>query len=179
MGRLDDAAREVQRALELDPLSVNINAEVGRTLLYQRRYDAAIEQELKTLELDPAFALAHELLAMAYLQTGRYTEALAESRKTLFGTVTGRAYLKSGDVANARKAAASLEELSKTRYISAHRIALAYTGLDDKEKAFRWLEKAYEERSLRPDFMRVDPWFDNLRSDSRFADLMARAGLRQ
>jgi serine/threonine-protein kinase len=178
MGRLDDALREVQRALELDPLSLNINAEVGRTLLYQRRYDAAIEQELKTLELDPAFALAHELLAMAYLQTGRYREALAESRKTLYGTVTGRAYLKSGDVVNARRAAASLKELSKTRYVSAHRIALAYIGLEDKEEAFRWLEKAYEERSLRPDFMRVDPWYDVLRSDSRFADLMSRAGLR-
>ena len=178
MGRLDDALREVQRALELDPLSVNINAEVGRTLLYQRRYEAAIEQELKTLELDPAFALAHELLAMAYLQSGRYTEALAESRKTLYGTVTGRAYLKSGDVANARRAAASLKELSKTRYVSAHRIALAYIGLEEKEEAFRWLEKAYEERSLRPDFMRVDPWYDSLRSDGRFADLMSRAGLR-
>jgi serine/threonine protein kinase/tetratricopeptide (TPR) repeat protein len=178
MGRLDDAEREVRRALELDPLSVNINAEVGRTLLYQRRWDAAIEQERKTLELDPTFGLAHELLAMAYLQTGRYAEALGESRKTMFGTVTGRAYLRSGDMANARRTVASLKELSKTRYVAAHRIALAYIGIEDREEAFRWLERAYEERSLRPDFMRVDPWYDDLRSDSRFADLMRRAGLR-
>jgi serine/threonine protein kinase/tetratricopeptide (TPR) repeat protein len=178
MGRLDEAAREVQRALELDPLSVNINAELGRMYLYQRRYDAAIEQELKTLELDASFSLAHELLAIAYLQTGRYAEALAESQKTTYGTVSARAYLKAGDVANARKAAESLKELSKTRYVAAHRIALAYIGLEEKEEAFRWLEKAYEERSLRPDFMRVDPWYDGLRSDSRFADLMRRAGLR-
>jgi eukaryotic-like serine/threonine-protein kinase len=177
MGRLDDAAREMKRAVELDPLSLNINAEMGRTLIYQRQYDAAIEQEHKTLELDPSFSLAHEMLAIAYLQNSRYAEALAEAQKTAPGAVIARAYLKSGDVTNARKVAVELKQLSKTRYVSAYRIAQVYIGLEDKEQAFQWLERAYNERSLRPDFMKVDPWFDNLRSDSRFQSLMHRAGL--
>jgi eukaryotic-like serine/threonine-protein kinase len=178
MGRLDDAAREMKRAVELDPLSLNINAEMGRTLIYQRQYDAAIEQEHKTLELDPSFSLAHEMLAIAYLQNSRYAEALAEAQKTAPGAVIARAYLKSGDVTNARKVAVELKQLSNTRYVSAYRIAQVYIGLEDKEQAFQWLERAYNERSLRPDFMKVDPWFDNLRSDSRFQSLMHRAGLQ-
>ena len=178
MGRLDDAAREMRRAVDLDPLSLNINAEMGRTLIYQRQYDAAIEQELKTLELDPAFSLAHDMLAIAYLQKGRYAEALVEARQSAHGTAIARAYLKSGDVVNARKVVAELKELANTRYVSAQRIAYEYAGIDDKEQAFQWLERAYDERSLRPDFMKVDPWYDDLRSDSRFQNLMRRAGLR-
>jgi hypothetical protein len=72
-----------------------------------------------------------------------------------------------------------LKELSNKQYVSAQRMAQAYVGLDDKERAFKWLEKAYEEHSMRPDFMRVDPTYDNLRSDPRFRDLMSRTGVQQ
>lgn len=58
-----------------------------------------------------------------------------------------------------------------------YRIAVTYTGLEDKEQAFEWLERTLEERTLRADFMKVDPWFDNLRGDRRVAILMRRAGL--
>jgi len=177
MGRLDDAAREMRRAVELDPLSVNISAEMGRTLVYQRQFAAAIEQERKALELDPAFALAHEWLGMAYLYTARYAEALAEGQASANPPVVARAYFKTGDMANARKTVTSLKELSKSRFVSAYRVAQTYTGLEDKEQAFEWLERAFEERTLRADFMKVDPWFDNLRGDPRFASLMRRAGL--
>lgn len=54
---------------------------------------------------------------------------------------------------------------------------MTYTGLEDKEQAFEWLERTFEERTLRADFMKVDPWFDNLRGDRRVASLMRRAGL--
>ena len=177
MGRLDDATREMRRAVELDPLSVNISAEMGRTLIYQRQFAAAIEQERKALELDPVFALAHEMLGQAYLYTARYAEALAEGQTAASPHVVARAYFKSGDMANARKTVTSLKELSKSRFVSAYRIAQTYTGLEDKEQAFEWLERAFEERTLRADFMKVDPWFDSLRGDRRFASLMRRAGL--
>ncbi|HEV8131088.1 MAG TPA: protein kinase [Acidobacteriota bacterium] len=177
MGRLDDAALEMKRAVELDPLSLNINAEMGRALLYQHQYDRAIEQELKTLEMDPNFGVAHALLARAYLQEGRYADAIAEAQKVANSFVLARANLKLGNAGKAQKVVQDLKDLSKRRYVSAHDMALAYIGLDDKERAFEWLEKAYEDRSLRPDYMRVDPVYDNLRSDPRFQDLMRRAGL--
>ncbi len=91
--------------------------------------------------------------------------------------VLARAYLKSGNLGKAQKVVQDLKDLSKRRYLSAYEMALVYIGLDDKERAFEWLQKAYEERSLRPDLMRVDPAFDNLRSDPRFQDLMRRVGL--
>ena len=176
-GNLDEAARKMKRAVELDPLSLNINAEMGRVLLYQRQYDAAIEQELKTLQMDPNFGVARQILAMAYLQKGRYAQAL--ELISGFGFVRARAHLKLGNKPMARKVAADLEALAKTRYISANAIANAYIGLDDRERSFEWLEKAFQDRSMRPDFMRVDPSYDDLRSDPRFRDLLRRAGLPQ
>jgi len=149
---------------------------MGRLLLYQRQYDAAIEQELKTLQMDPNFGVARQLLAMAYLQKGRYAEALETSSQSF---VMARAYLKLGNRPMAQKVAADLEARSKTRYVSANAIANAYIGLDDRERAFEWLEKAFQDRSMRPDFMRVDPAYDNLRSDPRFRNLLGRARLPQ
>ena len=112
------------------------------------------------------------------LYTSRYPEALAEGQISPSPPVVARAYLKSGDIDNAKKTVASLRELSKSRFVSAYRIALAYTALDDNEQAFEWLERAFEDRSMRADFMKVDPWFDNLRGDRRFASLMHRGGLQ-
>jgi eukaryotic-like serine/threonine-protein kinase len=182
MGNLDEAARKMKRAVELDPLSLNINAEMGRVLLYQGQYDAAIEQELKTLQMDPTFGVARQLLAMAYLQKGRYAEALETSAARETGRlsfVMARAHVKLGNKPMAQKIAAELVARSKTRYVAANAIANAYMGLDDRERAFEWLEKAFQDRSMRPDFMRVDPTYDDLRSDPRFRDLLRRAGLPQ
>ena len=69
-----------------------------------------------------------------------------------------------------------LRAASKTTYVSAYALALLYVGLDERERAFEWLEKAFHERTMRPDFMRVDPFFDDLRSDPRFQNLLRRAG---
>jgi serine/threonine-protein kinase len=185
MGHLDDGLREHKRALELDPLSLIANAGVGQVLIFQRQYDRAIEQERKTLDLDPNFGPAHVSLARAYLQKSRYADAISEVQKApsdlggLFGRslVLARAYLKSGNIKEAGKVVEDLKDFSKRRYVSAYEMALAYIGLDDKERAFEWLEKAYEERSLNAIFMRVDPAFDNLRSDPRYTDLLRRLGL--
>ena len=177
--RMDDAAREMRRAIELDPLSVNINAELGRLFLYQRQYDAAIEQERKTLQMDPDFGVARQLLAVALIQKGRYAEALevAERESSRSGFVVARAHLKLGHKAAAQKVVSDFLALSKTRLVSAQRIALVYIGIEDTERAFEWLEKAFAERSMRPDFMPYDPVYDSLRSDPRFQDLLRRAGL--
>ena len=174
MGRLDDALREMKRAVELDPLSLNINAELGRTLIYKGQYDAAIEQERKTLEMDPNFGVARSLLALAYLEKGQYAEAIAKAPE---GSTLVRAYLKSGNREKAQKIVVDLKEESKRRYVSAVVLADAYVGLEDTERAIEWLQKAYDERSMRPDFMKVAPIYNNLRSDPRFQELIRRAGL--
>jgi serine/threonine protein kinase/Tfp pilus assembly protein PilF len=151
MGRLDDGAREIKRALELDPLSLIINVELGRVLLYQGQYDRAIEQERKTLEMDPNFGPAHVFLGRAYLQKARYADAITEAQKAPsgLGEVGGpfrpspvliRAYLKSGNTGKAQKVVQGLKDLSKTRYFSAFDMALAYIGLDNKERALEWLQ---------------------------------------
>jgi serine/threonine-protein kinase len=181
MGDLAGAAKKMERALELDPLSVNMNAEMGRNLLYRRQYDAAIEQERNALRLEPTFSLARDLLVIAYMQQGRYAEAVAEVQKSNERRVTPyavRAYFRSGDPARARQALADIKGLAATGYVAANGLALAHLGVGDKEEAFRWLERAYADRSLRPDFMKVDPSYDDLRGDRRFQDLMRRTGLQ-
>jgi serine/threonine protein kinase/tetratricopeptide (TPR) repeat protein len=185
MGRPDDSVREMKRAQELDPLSLIINANLGRAFLYQRQYDRAKEQERKTLDMDPNFGVAHVLLGRVYLQEVRYADAITETQKAPSDVgrpdgrslILARAYLKLGNRGKAQKVVQDLKDLSKRRYIPAYEMALAYTGLDDKERAFEWLQRAYEERSLRPDLMRIDPIYDNLRSDPRYQDLMRRVGL--
>ena len=183
MGDLDEAARKMKRAVDLEPLSLNMNAEMGRVLLYQRQYDAAIEQERKTLQMDPNFDIARQLLAMAYLHKGRFAEALETSSHVVatnrHGFVMARAHVRLGNRPLAQKVASDMEALGRSRYVPANVIANAYIGLDDRERAFEWLEKAFQDRSLRPDFMRVDPVYDDLRADPRFRDLLRRAGLPQ
>jgi serine/threonine-protein kinase len=177
--RIDDAARQMKRAIELDPLSVNISAELGRLFLYQRHYDEAIEQERKTLQMDPEFGVARGLLAVALLQKGRYAEALEVSQRgSAFSPfVMARAHLRMGNKAAAEKVVSDVLAFSKTRQLPAYRIALAYMGIENTERAFEWLEKAFVDRSMRPDFMPYDPMYDGLRSDPRFQDLLRRAGL--
>ena len=179
--RMDEAAREMKRAIELDPLSVNINAELGRLFLYQRQYDAAVEQERKTLQMDPNFGVARQLLGSALIQQGKYAEAIEAGigTSTVYGFVQARAQLKLGNRQAAQKMAADMLALAKTRHVTPYRIALVYIGLEDTDRAFEWLEKAFADRSMRPDFMPYDPIYDGLRADPRFADLLRRAGLPQ
>jgi TolB-like protein/predicted Ser/Thr protein kinase len=178
MGKLEDAAQKVKRAVELDPLSLNTNAELGRNFLYLRQYDAAIEQERKALEIDRTFNLAHELLGTAYLYEGRYAEALTEAKQSSRPPLMAIVYFASGDVDKARRVVLDLTGVQGSQYQSPYQLAYAYLGIDDREQAFKWLEAAYLDRSLRPDFMKVDPWFDRVRSDDRFRSLMRRAGLQ-
>jgi serine/threonine protein kinase/Tfp pilus assembly protein PilF len=182
MGRHDEAIAEQRRAQELDPLSVVISASVGWLLYYARRFDEAIEQSRKTLEMDPNFALAHLWLGWAYEQTGRYKEASEEAKKavTLSGgspyyrASLGHAYAQSGMKVEAEKILEELNEVPQRMYVSPYFLAEIYTGLGENEEAFRWLERAYEERANLLVFLKVEPKVDPLRSDPRFQDLLRR-----
>jgi TolB-like protein/DNA-binding winged helix-turn-helix (wHTH) protein/TolA-binding protein len=188
-GRFREADAEKKRALELEPLSLVINFEVGLASYFSRNYNQAIDQFQKTLELDSNFPPPHTFLAAAYEQKGMLKEATTAFQKAI--TITqgpartqataglGYVYAVSGRKAEARKILAELQSLSEHRYVPATDTALIYAGLGDKDKAFAWLDKAYEEHSFSLSNLKVEPRFDPLRSDPRFADLLRSIGFPQ
>ena len=185
MGQSDRALAEAKQALELDPLSVAFNYLLGRELYYSRQYDQAIERLRKTIEMDPNFLRAHLVLGEAYLAKGAYEEAILELKKAVEISKGGpnlvaslaNAYATSGDRARAEELLKELKDKQKHRYVSAFNIAIVYAGLGEKDQAFAWLEKAYQERSLAVWSIKAGPRFDDLRSDPRFADLLLKLKL--
>lgn len=187
MGRHDEAIAERKRAQELDPLSLIMNFELGIAFYFARNYDQAIEQFQKPLEMDPSFPPAYEFLPAAYEQKGMYDQAIAAFQKAIltrgrpswFSSMSGlgHVYAVSGKRAEARAVLDELKQLSRQEYVPPDLIALIYAGLDEKDQAFAWLEKAYEDRSFRMSWLKVEPRWDSLRSDPRFADLLRRVGL--
>ncbi len=183
-GRLEEAIAQHTRALELDPLSLIINRALGLTFYYSRQYDQAIEQERKALELDPKLSPAHESLGRAYLQKSMFKEGIAEFENLLAISPgyplalsdLGYAYAVTGRRAEALRVLDQLNELSKQKYVQAVLRARIYAGVGEKDKAFEWLEKGFEDRTLPA--IKVDPTFDPLRSDPRFADLLRRMNLQ-
>ena len=188
LGRYDESIAERKRAQELDPLSLIINFELGTAFYYGRDYDRAIEQFQKTLELDPNFPPVYPFLAAAYEQKGMYDQAVAGFQKGITqrgGTEwsfsksgLGHIYAVSGKSREARTVLDELKQLSQKEYVPADGIALIYAGLGDKEAAFAWLEKAYEEHAFKMAFLKVEPRWDNLRADPRYRDLLRRIGLK-
>jgi serine/threonine protein kinase/tetratricopeptide (TPR) repeat protein len=185
MGRHDDAIKEINLAQELDPHSLIINANMGYVLYNARRYYQAIEYYMNALEMDPNFWVLHQYLGRAYLQEGKYEEAIAEFQEaiTLSGSLQenmgdlGYSYAVSGRKAEAMKVVNELKELSTRKYISSYHLALIYVGLGQKNQAFEWLNKAIEEPDIFLVHLKVDPRFDNLRSDPRFTALLKKMGL--
>ncbi len=167
-------------ALTLDPLSLPINVGVGWCSYFARRYDEAIAQYRKALELEPEFALAHQALAMALEQKGAYTEAIAEFRKAVAlsgGSAStlaslGHAYAMAGATTEAKAQLDRVAELSRHRYVPAIYRVLIYLGLGDKNRVATWLAKAREERSEYFIYYRLDPGFDSIRGDRRFASML-------
>jgi len=188
-GRSEEAIAEQKRALELDPLSLIINRVLALEFYYARHYDQAVEQEKLTLEMDPNFAFVHLQLGQAYVQKSMYKEGIAECEKELVVSPShpyalaglGYAYAAGGRSAEARKVMDRLNAISAQKYVPAISRVGVYVGLGDKEQAFEWLGKAYEDRSIGSSFatIKVDPIYDPLRSDPRFADLLRRMNLAQ
>jgi TolB-like protein/Tfp pilus assembly protein PilF len=180
----DEAIAEVRRALELDPLSLIINRTLGDMFLFARRYDEAKEQYRKTIEIDPNWYSAHQLLGTVYEAKGMYGEAVAEySKAQELGLGGGTkqdsaesldAYAKRGWKGYLEYALTRRKERSTQSYVSPYAMAALYARLDEKDEAFAWLEKAYQERHYRLLHLRVDPQLDNLRSDPRFDAMVKR-----
>ncbi len=186
-GRLEEALAIVKRREQIDPLSLINSAIVGRTLYMQRQYDQAIHQLKGVLDADTNFPSAHLYLGLSFEQKGMFKDAIAEFEEgsrlsegdPRMAAARGHAYAVSGKKDSAKNVLADLKSLSSQRYVAPVEIALVYIGLDDKEKAFEWLEKAYQDHSPWLIWLKVDPRFERLRSDPRCADLLRRMGLPQ
>jgi DNA-binding winged helix-turn-helix (wHTH) protein/TolB-like protein/Tfp pilus assembly protein PilF len=188
--RFDEAVAEARRTSELEPLSFTASSHLGWILYLSGRNDEAIAQCSKILGLDPNSFPARRYLGLAYEEKGMYPQAIAEFQKgvklsgsPLMLALLGHAYAASGKKAEARQVLNDLHDLGESRgetsgYVSPYTVAAIYTGLGEKDQAFKWLERAYEERDVWLMNLKVDPVFAKLRSDKRFQDLLTRAGLR-
>src|SRR5437868_805720 len=182
IGKLDEGITMAQRGLQVDPLSVALSNDVGGAFYLARRYDEAIRQYQKSIELDPEDYGAHINLGEAYELKEMHEQAIKEFQKTIvIGGRTssvlamlGHAYARSGRQDEARKILAELNDMSKHAYVSPYDIAILYVGLGDKEHAFNELNQAYEDRAGWIINLNVEPIFDPLRSDPRFAELVRR-----
>jgi len=182
LGRFEEAIAEGKRAVELDPLSPIINADLGQNLYNARRYDEAIAQLRKTLEIDPTFYYAHYNLGIALQRKGDVPAAIAEYTKAqqlsddLFVQVLlAAAKAQSGDKDAAIQMLAELEELSQHNYLRAYSRTLLYLSLGNRDEAVRRLEQAIaDHESLSITLIKVDPMFDPLRGDPRFEALVQK-----
>jgi tetratricopeptide (TPR) repeat protein len=189
IGQHDESIAERKRALQLEPLSLIVSAELALAYYSAGQYGQAIKQVKKALEMDPSFPPAQSFLAAAYEQKGMYPEAITGFKNAiavnkgggwaspLAMAGLGHVYAVSGNKSEAWKLLDELKQMSEKEYTPAPDIALIYAGLGEKDQALEWLEKAYEERSFNMTFLKVEPRWESLRSDPRFADLLRRMGL--
>lgn len=178
-GRSDEGLQELKRALELDPASLPMNADLGAYLCGALgQPDKGLEQLKKTLELAPNWPRIHFFLGNCYAENGMWNEAIQEieSIGAPGYVIRARMYAAMGKREEALRIIAEMKERSKQQYVSPMGFANIYAALGEKDLAFEYLEKAYAERVPILRGMRSPVW-DSLRSDPRFADLLRRIGL--
>jgi len=185
LGRSEEALAVAKRALDLDPASPAVSHSLAVQLYLARRFDKAIEQAHNTLEMDANFAISYQLLGEVHVSKGLYREGLlalekfsALSRTSAISlALVGYSHARLGERSAALRIIEELTSASKHSFIPAFLYALVYAGLEDKDQAFGWLEKAYEERFNRLAYLKQDALWDPLRSDPRFIDMLRRLGI--
>lgn len=177
-GQYSEAMAEARRAIQDDPLSLIIGSNAGWTLALAGHYQQSVETLTKTIEIDPNFPRTHFRLGQVYEERGQYALAISEFEKAVqlsggdpyYEGSLGHAYAAMGSTSQAHAVLRNLEaRLGRQEYVPAYTVALIYAGLGDKDDAFRWLQRAVEDRSTSMVFLRRDPELATLRSDSRFA----------
>ncbi len=187
LGRREEAIAEVLRAEELEPLMLAATYIAAWIFYLARQYDQTIARCRKALEIEPNYGFAHYWLALAQEQKGKHKEAIAELKKavhllqnTPFALAAlGHAQAAAGHKEEAQKLLDELIELSRQRYAEPFGIAEIHVALNERNQAFDWLQRAFDERSLWFNlFLNDDPRLDSLRSDPRFRDLLHRTNLQ-
>ena len=187
LGKFDGALAEFQEAQQIDPLSLYTNLTLGVPYFYSRDYAKAAEQFKRVSEMNPDFWLAHWWLAQTRAHQGKHDEALAELQK--IGKIRGEnlaeiplagyLYAVAGKSVEARQVLEASQRTAKNHYVAAYDFANIYAGLEDNNKAFEWLEKAFSDRDTTMTFIKVDQRIDSIRSDPRLAKLIERVGIPQ
>jgi len=185
VGRRNEADAEMMRAQALDSLSITFNSNFALYLFFTRQFDQSVQQCRKTLEMEPNSFLSRYALGLSYEQQGLNTEAISEFQKAEelspddAATIAalGHALPKEGGVKDARELLRKLEEAAKESYVPPYGIAVVHAGLGEKAETLEWLERAFQDRSLKPVWLKFDPRLDSLRQDVKLTDLIRRVGL--
>ena len=185
-GHFEEGFAEIKQALAVDPHSLIINADLGNGYIVARRYDLALQHLQKTLSMDQDFSKTHYIIGQAYVlknQTAKGIEHLKEalrlsdSPKVL--SMLGYAYGISGNIEEAEKTLVEIDKLSSKSFVSPYHVAMIYAGLGEKDKALELLTLCLEQRSVWLTEIKVDPFWDNLRSGPRFIELLKKVGLEK
>jgi TolB-like protein/Tfp pilus assembly protein PilF len=184
IGRFEESIEELSLAGELDPLSLIIRADLGRAFYYARKYDRVFEHERGTLEMDPTFWLSHLNLGRSFTQKGMHEEAIGELGKALkllpenteILSFLSFAYAAAGKWEEAQEQLEYLDRRAEREYIPPYHFAIIHTGLRNNDQAFHWLETAFEKRAVDLFTLKIEPMFDTLRGDPRFAELLLKIG---
>ena len=184
LGRFEEARRELELAMLIDPLSPHSYWSLTLTFFLTRQYEKAIEEVQKTLEMEHDYKPALYLLGRVYEQCGQLDQAIETFKRILvlsnapmFWGALGHSYALSGKHRQARKVLKDLQEQSKQCYVSAYSQAIIHMALGDKNQGFSCLEKAYQDRCEMMTWLKIDPDFDSVRSDLRFTSFLRRVGL--
>jgi tetratricopeptide (TPR) repeat protein len=175
----------MRRAQQLDPVSPAKLAELAQVFFLARRYDEAIEHCNRALELDPNLGFAHWVLGLVHMEKGAYETAIAELQRSipLSGDSLDEpaslaiAYARSGRITDARKLLAELKHHPGDQYLSPTMLAAVHAALGENDEAFSLLDGAINQRDSMVAVLKVEPLFEPLRSDQRFATLLGRIGL--
>jgi serine/threonine protein kinase/Tfp pilus assembly protein PilF len=182
VGDSDKAIAELKRALQLDPLSLIINADLGVGLVTARRYSEAIARLRKAVEMDPYFYYAHFNLGKALQLNGQLDEAMTEYKKAaalnddpLVLGLLAQCYAKLGQRADALKTLEQLQQIATQRYVWNYTFALVHIALGENDKAIDYLERDYRDHTdYEIALIKVDPMLDPLRGDPRFQALVSK-----
>ena len=184
VGRIDEANAQMARAQELDPLSISFNSNLALYLFFTRQFERSVQQCLKTLEMEPKSVLTLTALGLSYEQQGRNDDAISELNKAQElaqdpGTAAALAHAlaKAGRVNDAQRVLRQLEDYAKESYVPPYSIAIVHAGLGEQAQTLEWLERAFQDRSLRPVWLKFDPRLDALRQDGKLTSLTQRLGL--
>jgi len=202
LGQHDEAVKEINKAFSLDPLSIGLHLAKAKVYYFARQPAMTVKVCHELLEIEPGYGPAMGVIGFAYLEMGRFAEAIEQykimidrmsledpdtqaggtrsldkcSDPEVFGCL-GYAYGVAGEQSKALEVLSELIEARKTRYIQPQNLAIVYIGLGKYDLAFEWLDKAFMDRCGPLTFIKVWPFFDRVRSDPRYKNLIERLGL--
>jgi tetratricopeptide (TPR) repeat protein len=185
MGRFEEGLTQGRAAIELDPASVSIRRSLGWLQYYARQYEGALDNLRRALAMNPTSEETHRLIGLVHLQRGQFAEAARSFNEALSTAANdalayaglGHVAARQGRTSEALTVLRELDERAKTRYVSPVAQAGLYVSLGDADRAFEWLEKAYQERRGWLAYLKIEPMLDGLRADARFHRLVERMRL--